>query len=133
MVCFSEDLSEFDDAQILQHSTFYVFAARSESITTFESTFVDEVEPSGHHQDSDTDSDGESEDNLDEAIVAIFDEIILWIVLCIVIAAAIIGVAIALCVHFRNKRRINGTDREKVVVHIPDTSAGVETAESTEQ
>jgi len=103
MVCFTEDLSEFDVARILQHSTFYVFAARSEFITTFESTFVDEVEPSGHHQDFDTDSDYEEDDGS-------------WIVLqikrivtIIVVGAVIIGVAIALCVYFCNQRRINGT------------------------
>merc|ERR1719249_535869 len=121
MICFTEDLFEFDVAPIFPHSTLYLFAAHSGSITSFESTFDDEVHLTGHDEDS------ESEDGGDAAVAALW-VVIQWYLLGIVIGAAIIGVAIALCVHFRNKRRINGTDREKVVVHIPDTSAGVETA-----
>jgi len=110
MVCFTEDLSEFDVARILQHSTFYVFAARSESITTFESTFVDEVEPSRHHQDFDTDSDYEEDGPISgQVIVAAFWMFILGTVIYCVIPAVIVGVAIALCVYCCKKRRVNGT------------------------
>jgi len=133
MICFIEDLSEFDGARFLQHSTFYLFSTRSGFMTTFES-FDDDT-------DSDTDSYWESGDGSisGEVVVETFGDIIEWILLRVVVVLAIIGIAIALCVHFRNKRRINrfedtnGANREKIVLQIPNTSTEVEGAGSTEQ